>query len=307
MRIVENTTEFQLNMPSAVAIGKFDGIHRGHRRLLENILEEKRRGRRAVVFTFEPSPYVFFSGKRQPELTTKEEKRNYFRELGIDILIEYPMTAETAAMPAEAFIRDVLAGKMNTVYIAAGEDLSFGDRGLGNAALLRKLAEQYHYETRIIDKVCLDGTEISSTYVRETIAAGNMEKAEQLLGMPYSVSGVVAHGKRLGRRLGMPTVNLLPPPEKLLPPYGVYFSQVEFEEKVYKGITNIGSKPTVNETGQAGVETYLYDFTQEIYGKEIVVSLFSFKRPERKFDSVEALKIQMAADIAEGRYYHHRI
>lgn len=135
--------------------------------------------------------------------------------------------------------------------------------------------------------------------------AGDMEKAEELIGGAYSVSGVVAHGKKLGRRLGMPTVNLLPEKEKLLPPYGVYFSEVLLGERTYKGITNIGCKPTVNDEKQAGVETYLYDFAQDIYGKEITVRLFSFHRPEKKFGSVEELKRQMAADIAKGRYYEH--
>lgn len=306
MQIIEKETAFQLNTPSAVAIGKFDGIHRGHQSLLRHVLEQKEKGLQAVVFTFDPSPAVFFSGEELPELTTKKEKRKLFRELGIDILIEFPLSAETAATEPERFIEEVLAEQMKTAYIAAGTDLSFGKAGKGDAALLEKMAEQSGYRTEIIEKVCSEGVEISSSYVRDVIKQGDMEKAERLIGEAYSVSGVVAHGKRLGRRLGMPTVNLLPEKEKLLPPYGVYFSEVSVGERVYKGITNIGCKPTVNEEKQAGVETYLYDFAQDIYGKEITVRLFSFHRPERKFSSVEALKKQMAADIAQGRYYRHR-
>lgn len=306
MQIIERETAFQLHKPSAVAIGKFDGIHRGHQSLLRHVLEQKEKGLQAVVFTFDPSPAALFLGEDLPELTTKREKRRLFQEMGIDVLIEFPLNFTTAATEPEAFIEKVLAGQMKIAYIAAGEDLSFGKKGKGDAALLRKMAGFFGYRTEIIEKVCLDGVEISSSYVREVIKSGDMEKAERLIGEAYSVSGVVAHGKKLGRKLGMPTVNLLPEKEKLLPPYGVYFSEVSLGERVYKGITNIGCKPTVNEEKQAGVETYLYDFAQDIYGKEITVRLFSFHRPEKKFESVEDLKKQMAADIARGRYYIHR-
>lgn len=305
MQIIERQTDFQLNMPSAVAIGKFDGIHRGHQSLLQHILEQKNHGLQAVVFTFEPSPAVLFSGVTLPELTTGKEKRGIFEKLGIDVLIEFPLDFTTAAIEPEQFIERVLVGQMKTAYIAAGADLSFGKKGRGNAELLEKFAGQFGYRTEIIEKVCLEGVEISSSYVREVVKSGDMERAERLIGEAYSVCGVVAHGKKLGRRLGMPTVNLLPEKEKLLPPYGVYFSEVSVGERVYKGITNIGCKPTVNDEEQAGVETYLYDFAQDIYGKEITVRLFSFHRPEKKFESVDALKKQMADDIARGRYYVH--
>lgn len=305
MRIIGKDLNFQLDKPSAVAIGKFDGIHRGHQSLLRHVLEQKDRGLQAVVFTFDPSPAALFSGENLPELTTKREKRRLFEEMGIDVLIEFPLDFATAAMEPEEFIEKVLAGQMKTAYIAAGADLSFGNRGRGDAALLERMAGQFGYRAEMIEKVCLEGVEISSSYVREVVKSGDMERAERLIGEAYSVCGVVAHGKKLGRRLGMPTVNLLPEKEKLLPPYGVYFSEVSVGERVYKGITNIGCKPTVNDENQAGVETYLYDFAQDIYGKEITVRLFSFHRPEKKFESVDDLKKQMAADIAKGRYYIH--
>jgi len=306
MQIIENDAAFQLDKPSAVAIGKFDGIHRGHQSLLQRVLEQKEKGLQAVVFTFDPSPAALFLGEDIPELTTKREKRKLFGDMGIDVLIEFPLNFTTAATEPEEFVEKILAEQMKTAYIAAGEDLSFGKKGRGDAALLRRMAGRFGYRTEIIEKVCLEGVEISSSYVREVIRIGDMEKAERLIGEAYSVCGVVAHGKKLGRRLGMPTVNLLPEKEKLLPPYGVYFSEVSVGERVYKGTTNIGCKPTVNDEMQAGVETYLYDFAQDIYGREITVRLFSFHRPEKKFDSVEALKKQMASDIAQGRYYVHR-
>ena len=276
MRIIEKEPSFQLNKPSAVAIGKFDGIHRGHQSLLRHILEQKEKEFQAVVFTFEPSPTAFFSGVSLPELTTKQEKRKLFAEMGIDVLIEFPLNRERAAMPPEIFLEKVLAGQMRAAYVAAGTDLSFGKGGAGGTALLQKEAVRLGYQVNIIDKVCLDGVEISSSYLREVIKAGDMERARHLLGDAYSVSGIVVHGKKLGRKLGMPTVNLLPETEKLLPPYGVYFSEVLVGERVYKGITNIGRKPTVNAEKQVGVETYLYDFAQDIYGREITVKLLLF-------------------------------
>lgn len=304
MQIIEQTLDFQLNTVSAVAIGKFDGIHRGHKCLLGKILEQKKYGKRAVVLTFEPSPYTLFSGKQEMELTTREEKRTYFEQMGVDVLIEFPMTFETAAMPPEEFVKEILCQKMKAAYIAAGIDVSFGDRGKGDMKLLQKLSESYGYDLDIIEKVrAADGREISSTLVREQIRQGEMEQVWELLGEPYFLTGKVMHGKKLGRTIGMPTVNLIPREEKLLPPNGVYFSEVQYGDNIYKSITNIGCKPTVNEEMVIGVESFLYDFAQDIYGQTITVRLFSFKRPEMKFRNIEELKQQMAADIAEGRYY----
>lgn len=305
MRIIERETAFWLDRPSAVAIGKFDGLHRGHRSLLRHVLKQREKGLQAVVFTFDPSPAVFFSGAELQELTTKKEKRKLFSELGIDVLIEFPLNVLTAATEPARFIEEILAGQMKTAYIAAGRDLSFGRGGKGDAALLQEMAGRFGYQADVIEKVCLDGAEISSSYVREVVGKGDMEKAERMIGAPYSVSGIVAHGKKLGRKLGMPTVNILPEYGKLLPPYGVYFSEVAVGDRVCKGISNIGCKPTVDGDTRAGVETYLYDFAQDIYGREITVRLFSFRRPERKFSSVEALKAQMEDDIAAGKCYHH--
>lgn len=305
MRIIQDTTEFHIEGRSAVALGKFDGIHRGHRALISHILEQKKNGLLAVVFTFHPSAATFFGKGECGELTTHMEKRKYFEELGIDVLVEFPLNPETAAITAEDFITRVLKGCMNAAYIAAGEDVSFGYRGLGRRELLEQMAEEMDYKVEIIDKVYHDEREISSTYVREEVEKGNMETVETLLGRNYSIRGCVEQGNRLGRRLGMPTLNLYPEEEKLLPPKGVYYSRVLYQGCVYPGITNIGKKPTVNETEKISVETYLYDFDKDMYGREIITELLSFKRPEQKFPDVRMLKEQMEKDIEEGRNYHH--
>lgn len=303
MEIITGTLDFQLYRETAVAVGKFDGLHRGHRLLLEEILNRKAQGFASCVFTFDPSPAVLFGSGDGKELTTREEKRAILAGMGVDILVEFPLDFTTAAMPPEDFVAEVLVNRMNTAWIAAGRDVSFGAKGAGDAAQLKHLGGQYGFGVTIIDKISFHNREISSTYVRELVEAGKMREAEKLLGAPYPVRGKVAHGRRLGRTLGMPTVNILPPAEKLLPPNGVYYSAVQVAGQRYASISNVGYKPTVTEDRRLGVETYIYDFDQDIYGEEICVELLEFRRPEKHFDSVEALKHQMSKDIAEGRIY----
>ncbi|MDE7246652.1 MAG: riboflavin biosynthesis protein RibF [Lachnospiraceae bacterium] len=300
MKIIENTTEFYLEKPSAVALGKFDGIHLGHRRLLNQVMEQKKSGLQAVVFTFDTQAAFFFGGDEK-ELSTREEKRAAFSRMGIDVLIEFPLNPDTAATQPLEFLSRYLAKQMQTVYLCAGPDISFGKGGAGDYALLDAYAETYGYQVELIDKVRVEGKEVSSTRVREAVRAGEMEAVTRMLGAPYSVSGRVTHGRKLGRRLGMPTANLLPDNSKLLPPNGVYYSRVLLNGETWRGITNVGCKPTVSEERIMGVETYLYDFEGEIYGRDITVELLAFRRPERTFDDVEALRSQIEEDVAAGR------
>ncbi len=304
MKIIEKTTEFRIGQETAVAIGKFDGFHRGHQKLLNRIKEQKERGLAAVVFTFVPSPAAFFSKEPERDLTTIAEKRKIFEEAGVDYLIEYPFYQEIADMDPEIYISKVLVEQLNAKCIVAGEDVSFGKKGLGDCRLLKEKAMQYGYEVVIIDKVLYKGKEVSSTYVRKAVRQGDMELAEQLLGQPYHVGGTIIHGRHLGSSLGMPTVNIVPPEQKLLPPNGVYFSYIKMDGNTYQGITNIGTKPTVSGEAAMGVETYIYDFSRDVYGQEAEVYLLHYKRPEMRFDGIDALKAQMASDIAKGREYH---
>ena len=302
MIIIENTTNFPLDGRSAVAIGKFDGIHLGHRKLLEKIIQQKEQGYLATVFTFDTSAAAFFGGDTK-ELTTREEKRRLFARMGMDVLIEFPLNQETAATPPDVFVEEYIIRQMKAAYICAGMDVSFGQRGAGNYQLLQQYAAEGDYQIEIIDKVMAGGEEVSSTRVREAIRSGDMQLANEMLGTPYSLTGMVAHGRRLGRTIGMPTANLLPEKDKLLPPNGVYYSRVRYQDKIYKAISNIGCKPTVSAEKVLGVESYLYDFTEDIYGKEITVELLGFRRPEMKFADVEALKTQMEKDIQAGKTY----
>ena len=300
MDIIIGTTEFELKRETAVAIGKFDGVHLGHRRLLDEILDKKKDGLDACVFTFDPTPAVLFGTSDGKELTAKEEKRKFFEMMGVDVLIEFPLNSDTAAIPPQEFVRQILCNQMNASFLAAGKDLSFGAGGTGNAFLLQKMSSELGFDVKLIEKVTIDGMEVSSTYIRKLIENGRMEEAERFLGMPYSVTGQVVHGNRIGRTLGFPTVNLLWPETKLLPPKGVYLSEVLWQGKLYRSISNIGCKPTVANEKIMGVESYLYDFEKEIYGDAIEVRLHKFTRPEQKFSGLDALKEQLRKDIAAG-------
>ena len=305
MEIIANTVNFHLDSKTAVAIGKFDGIHIGHRRLLEEILEKKKEGLSTCVVTFDPAPAVLFGLSDGKELTTKEEKRVLFKRMGVDVLVEFPMNRKTAATLPEDFAKEILLERMQARFVAAGSDLSFGAKGAGNASMLKVLGSRLGFRVNIIEKVCLEGREISSTYVRSCVETGDMEQTEKLLGMPYPVMGTVVKGKQLGRTLGFPTLNLLPPDSKLLPPNGVYYSQVRCGEKIYRAISNVGYKPTVTEEKVIGLESYLYDFKEDAYGREIEVYLLKFRRPERRFENMEALAGQLKEDIAAGTLYNN--
>lgn len=303
MEIVANTLDFQLNRDTAVAMGKFDGLHVGHRKLLSRILEQRDRGLAPCVFTLEPSPAVFFGLSDGRELMTGEEKRQAFRELGVEVLVEFPLTKETAAIPPEIFIQEILVQRLKCAYAAAGEDVSFGSRGAGDAALLCRMGAQCGYEAQIIEKIKVRGQEVSSTYVRGCVENGRMEEAALLLGTPYAVRGRVCHGAGRGTIFGMPTANLPFPAERLFPPFGVYFSRVLYGGKSYAAISNVGCKPTVTDDGGVGVETYLYDFEGNLYEEDITVQLLAFHRPEQRFESVDALKRQLWSDREAGLTY----
>ena len=303
MEIIAGTSNFYLKKETAAANGKFDGIHIGHRKLLEEILARKKDGLAACVFTFDPAPAVLFGSSDGKELTTREEKRLLFERMGVDILIEFPLTKQTAATTPENFVRQVLAEQMRVKFLAAGSDLSFGAGGRGNAELLRRLGPELDFSVEIIPKVCVEGREVSSTLVREHVEAGDMELAQKLLGMPYFVAGEVVAGNQLGRTLGFPTVNLLPADSKMLPPNGVYFSQVLYRGKLYHAISNVGYKPTVTDRHMLGVESYLYDFDSQIYGEFIEVYLLKFRRPEQQFENINILREILRKDIAAGADY----
>lgn len=314
MQVITDLSQFDIkaflaqqgSTGTAIAIGKFDGVHVGHRRLLDRLLQmQTQEGLVPTVFTFDPSPEVFFGYGPDRELSTREEKHGLFEAAGVELLVEFPFNKETAATPPETFIRDTLVRDLQCRFVAAGPDLSFGDKGSGNYELLQFLAPRYGYETALVQKVAYQGQEISSTLIRSLVAEGRMEEVTACLGTAYSIRGRVRHGNRIGHTIDIPTVNQIPEATKLLPPRGVYYSDVDVDGQTYHGMTNIGVKPSVTDGSQLTVETYLYGFEGDIYGEEIVTHLYTFKRPEMHFDGLEALRTQMQADIAAGREYFH--
>ncbi len=304
MKIIADTKEFQIEEPTSVAIGKFDGRHKGHQKLLRAMAELRDEyGYKSAVFTFDMQPMELISKRSQAVITTNAERRRCMEEMGVDYLVEYPFDEETARTPADEFVRRILLGQMNAKAIVAGTDCTFGYMAAGNADLLMELAPVLGYKAVILDKEQDNNRDISSTYIREELEKGNIEKANALLGEPYSIHGRVVHGANIGGpRLGFPTANIIPPPEKLLPPFGVYATRVRIDGEVYDAVTNIGKKPTVEEDGPVGVESYLFEpaKSEALYGKDIEVLFYSFLRAEKKFPSLEELKIQIERDRQEA-------
>lgn len=307
MKYIRKTLDFQIEEPTAVTLGKFDGLHRGHELLMRTVLEcGKKYHVASVAFTFDMPPRNRVEEIVANVLTTNDEKQYIFEKQGIDYLIECPFTAEVMAMEPKAFIEWIVKS-LNMKYVVVGDDFRFGHKRAGDYHTLQEYEEEYGYKTIVLDKLKDSNRDISSTYVREKIADGNIRKANELLGYHYFIKSEILHGKKLGRRIGMPTINMILPENKLLPPNGVYVTEVLVEGKTYMGVTNVGCKPTVSEEHIVGVETYIDDFNQDLYGEKIVVSFLEFIRPEMKFGSIEELKNQMESDIRVARKYYKNI
>lgn len=300
MKYIKDIKDFFITEPTVISLGKFDGIHRGHELLMEQLFAKKEEGLATVIFTFDIPPRKNVEQVETKVLTTNQEKLHIFERMGIDYLIECPFTKEIMCMEPEAFIR-MLTEKFHVKCIVSGDDFHFGHNRRGDYRMLQQCAVRYGYEALVVKKAQEDGRDISSTFVRERIAEGDIEKANHLLGYRYFVEDVVSHGKKLGRTLGIPTINQIPPKEKLLPPFGVYITEVFVDGESYYGVTNVGRKPTIEGENPVGVETHLLDFSNDVYGKKATVEFISRVREERKFSSVEALKAQMMNDIAFAR------
>lgn len=307
---IKGTKKIELNIDtkSVVALGKFDGLHDGHMLLIDKLLKCSEEGYTSIVFTFDYRENSVFDVDTMKNIYTSEEKAAVLESFDIDILLEYPFDDEFAAMEPEAFVRDILVSMLHVGHIVVGEDFRFGRNRKGDVGLLKKMADDYGYQVIAIPKrKSEDNQIISSTLIREHIAEGNMENVIKLMGRPYSITGRVRKGKQLGRRIGIPTANILPEKGKLYPPAGVYATRIRILDadmgmshdsfRFYRGITNIGDNPTVNENGNITIETNIFDFDSDIYEKSIKIEFISYIRAEMKFAGVEALKNQMNKDI----------
>lgn len=305
MKYIWNTTDFHLQN-TAVSLGKFDGFHVGHRVLIEYVTSLKEKGLQAVTFSFFQHPGNYVSNLSKNLIYTEAEKVKMAEKLGSDYFISYPFNEEVMHTEPEEFVRTVLVEKLGAKVVVVGKDYHFGKDRRGNAALLAELGQKYGFEVKAFDKVNQDNIEVSSTRIRQELIDGNIEKANQMLGEPYSITGTVVYGNQIGRTLGMPTANIFPSSEKLIPPNGVYVSRILIGEQAYCGITNIGFKPTVGDHNQKGIETFIFNFNEMIYDKEITVELLKYERGEQKFQSLDELKAQMERDCQFGKDYFEK-
>lgn len=274
---------------TVVALGKFEGLHRGHMLLLEEIVRISRKEKlTSVVLTVNvPSDKV---------INVPLERFMILENTGVDIACECEFTPEFAAMAPEKFVEEILVSCLGARYIVVGKDFRFGCKRTGNVDTLVKLGSRFGFDVIAFDKLRIDGNIISSSLIKELISEGCMEQVLELMGRSYSISGKVVHGKMLGRQIGFPTVNIIPDNMKLLPPSGVYLSHVSIDNRTYKGITNIGSNPTVNSDLDIRVETHIIDYSGDLYGQDLTVSLDKFLRGEIKFDGIAELKAQLEKD-----------
>ena len=303
MKYSKNTLNFETEHRSVITLGKFDGLHRGHMLLVNRILDiGKKEGLETVIFTFSVPPASRVANQPAHMLLTNEERRLQLEELGVDLLVECPFDDSVMRMEPERFIEEILVGKLHASCVVVGSDFRFGYHRRGDAAMLELLGPAMGFRTEVIPKAREDGREISSTWIKEELRKGHMDKVGHLLGYSYAVREEIVHGRALGRTIGVPTINQIPVREKMLPPYGVYVSETEVCGRTFYGMTNIGVKPTVHEKF-TGVETYLFDCGLDLYGETATVKLLHFQRKEQKFPSVEALRQQLKKDEAEAKQY----
>ena len=277
---------------SAVMLGKFDGIHIGHTKLIRNIIQHVRKcSGISVVFAIEMA---------DGSILSHEERALVLKELGVDLLIECPFSRQFMSLGPEEFVRNVLSDTLHAGYVCVGPDFVFGHHRAGTAVSLKEYGKAFGFETVILEKERYLGEDVSSTRVRSALFAGDMELAGNLLGRSYPIAGEVAHGRHIGTGIGIPTINVIPQKEKILPPDGVYASVVDLPDQTrWKGLTNIGVRPTVGGT-QRRAETTLLDFHSNLYGESVTIRLLRFIRPEKKFDDLDALRAQILRDREEA-------
>ena len=303
MEYIQELDEYNGTDPCVVTLGKFDGVHKGHRKLIARVKEIAREhGWRTAVFTFQVSPQVCMGARRPKMLMTNEERKEVLRELDVDLLFECRFTEKIRAMEPEDFVREILLERLHVSAVVMGTDFHFGKDRAGNSEVMKQMGEKYGFVVEVLSKERYQGKEISSSYIREELALGHMEKIAELMGQPYFITGEIVHGRHLGHTLGFPTINQIPDPVKMTPPWGGYYSRTLVAGRWYPGISNIGMKPTVGGTA-VGLETYLFDCSLDLYGQTARVELLSFRRPEEKFADIDELKEQMDRDIQAADLY----
>lgn len=295
MYIFDEKMDFKLSS-TAVTLGKFDGFHLGHQTLVREVLHKgEENGCETVLFSFDTAAV-----NGQKVITVKEERILLCKEFGLQHVIFYPVNRETMSIEPEDFIKQVLVDRLGVKYVVTGEDFRFGRQRRGDVAMLQRYADIYGYRLVVVGYVSVEGKKVSSTTIKEYLAEGRIEKVNEMLGYSYFLMGEVAEGNQIGRKMEVKTLNLIPSQTKSLPPNGVYKTQAVIDGVTYRGITNIGYSPTIRSDGKITVETHLFDFAQDIYGKTVKVQFEKFIRKEQKFEDIDALKRQIILDISQA-------
>jgi len=298
LKIWDDIIDFSAINP-VVTIGSFDGVHLGHRRVIDQLIHlSKKVNGESVIFTFSPHPAIVLNPDKEfVLLTTIDEKIELFRQAGINHLVLYPFTKRIASLSYQEFVKQLLIEKLHISTLLVGYDHTIGKNREGNYEKLLQLSKNLDFKVVQQNEVTTEDGKLSSTYIRQLLSQGLLMEASKLLGYPYLLSGTVVHGHRLGNKLGFPTANLLPPENKFIPGYGVYAVLVQYEGITYQGMMNIGIRPTLEDNTQIPViEAHLFNFTGDLYGKFIKISIIRKLRDEFQFESVEALRIQLKKD-----------
>ena len=287
-----------------IALGNFDGFHRGHQAVAREAIEWARaEGRPAIIATFDPHPVSFFKPGAEPfRLTTLEQRQELYLAAGATAMLVFHFDGELAGTSAEDFVRILLAERLGVAGVVTGEDFTFGKGRTGNRALLEQLGREVGIATRAVPPVMDDGAPISSSRVREALRMGDPQEAARLLTRPFAIRGVVEHGDKRGRTIGFPTANLHIE-HYLRPKYGIYAvtGRILATGQELNGAANIGVRPQFTPPKEL-LEPYFFDFSGDLYGQEIEVAFHHFLRPEARFDSLEALVTQMEKDCADARF-----
>ena len=303
MREITDITTFTTQQPTVLTIGTFDGVHLGHQKIIERVVTTARQeGLLATIFTFFPHPRMVVQHDKSLKLIhTLEEKKQLLQRLGVDLLVVQPFNEAFAQLTAEEFVSTILVQHLNVKKVIIGYDHRFGRNRTANINDMRLFGEKYGFAVEEISVQEVDEVSVSSTKIREALNKGDVITAEHYLGTPYSLTGTVVHGLKLGRTLGYPTANIQVTEDyKLIPKDGVYavYSYID-ERKVY-GMMSIGKNPTIEGKG-ASIEVYFFDFNGDLYDRELTIYFVKYLREERKFSSVALLKKQLQDDETTAR------
>ncbi|MBR1990523.1 MAG: bifunctional riboflavin kinase/FAD synthetase [Firmicutes bacterium] len=305
MVVFNSLEEIENIEPCCVALGNFDGVHVGHQSLIRRTVEKaKEHGLKSAVFTFSTHPKNLIPGRKPVKnIIYQDEKADLIEALGVDYLFNIEFTEEIMKTAPEAYIKDFLVDKFNAKEVFCGFNYHYGHKAAGDYALLEACGKKYGYTVNQIEPVIVDGDVVSSTLIRGLIKAGEMEDCQKYLGRVYDIGGEVVVGNRLGKKLGFPTSNIMLDESMVTPPNGVYVTYCLYNGVRYPSITNVGVKPTIGEF-KKNMETHIFNFDKELYGKFIKIEFVKKTRDEVKFSNVEELSAQIEKDCNEARQYH---